>query len=305
MLNVCDGVSRYVSDIENGNIDHPYSENTVRAYVREVEKRLYPYLADKGIVDLDSVTKHTIRRYVIDNSFKKSATGEKEPCGISTKKTRVAAIQSFFEYLYLDGDIEHNPVKRYQREAKFGGSSSQKVQRLPIALTDSEVTKLLAALGKRKHVNTVRNLALVTFLLDTAVRAEELGSITVGQVEKLLSDEHTTIIGKGNKERTLRYLGDYRAEIEGYLSVAKKGSDDLLFTTQKGGRFTQPTVYTIVKKSLRAAEISKPQMGPHVLRHTSATRQLRRGWSIADVSFFLGHESIESTQNYLHYTIEN
>ena len=143
-----------------------------------------------------------------------------------------------------------------------------------------------------------RDYCMMMFFLNLGIRVTELCSLNVNSIQ----GRSVTVIGKGNKERTV-YLNDACvAALEKYIPERndyKGEGDEPLFVSQKGTRFTRQTVAKIVKQINRAS-VHKDKLTPHKLRHTSATMMYRAGADIRSLQHILGHSSVATTQIYTH-----
>ena len=183
------------------------------------------------------------------------------------------------------------------------------VQRLPPVLYANEekilFQHILAHEFKQSSTSDfirLRDAAMIGLCLDSGLRTSELVGLTLNQINHYLSDHTLRVIGKGNKERVIKPLNDYRAMLQDYLDHACRAQhgSDLVFTTIRNTIITQSSFYKSVDKYLVMSGIEKPQMGGHLLRHTSASKMLSRGLNIKQVQQNLGHSSIVVTEKYLH-----
>ncbi|MBU2736450.1 tyrosine-type recombinase/integrase, partial [Acidithiobacillus caldus ATCC 51756] len=122
-------------------------------------------------------------------------------------------------------------------------------------------------------------------------------SLSLAQVRLEADPPVVRVIGKGNKEREVPISPTLQVVLEGYLERRQRfvRNGDWLFSTAVGAPFTRTWAYTTVSEVIRGAGIQKPAYGPHVLRHTFATRQLRAGIAPAIVKAWLGHEDLAIT----------
>lgn len=214
--------------------------------------------------------------------------------GTYARARKVATLKSYFKYLSGKTSIlEENPATELE---------SPKInKRHPVYLTLDESKKLLWSLDK-KDKNYKRDMCILTLFLNCGLRVSELCSIDISKIK----GDTLTIIGKGNKERTvylnkacLKVLSDYIPTRE----VEKLPSDDknALFISNKGSRISTRTVERLVKKHTENAGLIKEKYTPHKLRHTAATLMYKHGnVDIRSLQQILGHENISTTQIYTH-----
>lgn len=207
-----------------------------------------------------------------------------------TKARKIACLRSFFKYLYsIVRLISVNPAVDLE--------SPKKNSRLPVALTLDESKDMLSSIN---GTNEERDYAIITLFLNCGLRLSELISINIDKIK----GDTLTVVGKGNKERTI-YLNDVCIKaIEDYLAVrpeANPGHENALFLSNRKTRFTQRGVQHMVDKYLNEAGLSGKHYSPHKLRHTAATLMYQYGHvDIRALQELLGHESVSTTQIYTH-----
>jgi len=207
-----------------------------------------------------------------------------------TKARKIACIRSFFKYLY-------SIVKLIPENPAIDLETPKKNSRLPVALTLDESKGMLNSISGS---NEKRDYAIITLFLNCGLRLSELIGIDIDKIK----GDTLTVIGKGNKERTI-YLNDVCVEaIENYLAVrpeANPGHEKALFISNRKTRFTQRGVQHMVDKYLNEAGLAGKNYSPHKLRHTAATLMYQYGHvDIRALQELLGHESVSTTQIYTH-----
>lgn len=214
--------------------------------------------------------------------------------GAYARARKVATFKSFFNYLYGKAKIINcNPAAELE---------SPKInKRHPIYLTLDESISLLSSLDS-SNCNYLRDYCILTLFLNCGLRLSELCSI---KIDKIKGDT-LTIIGKGNKERTV-YLNNACLEaINNYISNRNdsKASDEnkkYLFLSSRNTPINKRTVEVLVKKHIKNAGLTKDKYTPHKLRHTAATLMYKHGnVDIRSLQNILGHENISTTQIYTH-----
>ena len=217
---------------------------------------------------------------------------------IRTRNNRLGAIHSLFNYAAFRHP-EHAEV--IQRVLAIPAKRTER--KLVTFLTTDEVNALLAAPDRTTWVGR-RDRALIVLAVQTGLRVSELTALANTDIE-LGTGAHLRCHGKGRKERitpltteTINVLRVWTAERQGT-------PDDPLFPSQRGGPLTRDAVAARINKYSRTATTRCPSLAhkhvtPHVLRHTCAMALLAAGVDITVIALWLGHESIETTQIYLH-----
>jgi len=208
---------------------------------------------------------------------------------------KVASVRSFFKYLSTKAKIlVDNPALELE---------TPKIEkRNPIYLTLNESKELLKSVdGTYKHEK--RDYCIITLFLNCGLRLSELCSINISKIK----EDTLTVIGKGNKERTvylneacLKAISDYILMERNSMEILS-GHKDALFISEKKTRISRRTVEVIIDKYLKAAGLDSSKYSPHKLRHTAATLMYKHGnVDIRSLQKILGHESVSTTQIYTH-----
>lgn len=207
---------------------------------------------------------------------------------------KVATLKSFFKFLHGKAKIlSENPALELE--------SPKISKRHPVFLTLEQSILLLSSLDKN-NPNYLRDYCILTLFLNCGMRLSELCSI---RLDKIKGDT-LTIVGKGNKERTV-YLNDACLKaINNYLAIrddSKAWEEDkkFLFLSSRNLPINKRTVELLVKKHVVNAGIVDGKYTPHKLRHTAATLMYKHGnVDIRSLQSILGHENISTTQIYTH-----
>lgn len=213
--------------------------------------------------------------------------------GNSAKARKVAALKSFYKYLHLKAKIiTENPVEELE---------SPKIRKTnPIYLTLDESKTLLNSIDESKFQK--RDYCIIMLFLNCGLRLSELCSIDISKIKK----DTLTVVGKGNKERTiymnfvcLKALNDYMFERND--NADKIIDKDALFISKNYRRINKRSVELIVEKYVKKAGLTEESYSPHKLRHTAATLMYKHGnVDIRSLQKILGHESVSTTQIYTH-----
>jgi site-specific recombinase XerD len=281
------------------------SENTIDAYRKDLIIFFRFMIKYRGLVKDDEIEFDEIEITHIDDVFLKSiklrdlyafmSYVEKYRGNSAYARARkVATLKSYFKFLQGKAKIlVDNPTIELE---------SPKVnKRHPIYLTLNQSLHLLQSLDK-KNKNYTRDYCILTLFLNCGMRLSELCNI---QINKFKEDT-LTIIGKGDKERTV-YLNDACLKaISNYLKVrndSKSLPEDkkFLFLSSRNSPINQRTVEIMIKKHITNAGLTDDKYTPHKLRHTAATLMYKYGnVDIRSLQSILGHTSVSTTQIYTH-----
>ena len=180
-------------------------------------------------------------------------------------------------------------------------------KRIPKYLSLEESKRLLNVVNNSDR-NKERDYAIITLFLNCGMRLSELVGINIKDID--FSEEKLTVIGKGNKERTIYLNKACMKAINDLLLVrphegVKSDSRDALFLSERKERISNRTVQYIVKQELLKAGLDVNKYSVHKLRHTAATLMYQYGnVDIRALQELLGHESIATTEIYTHVSNE-
>ncbi len=259
------------------------SGNTIEAYRNDV-KKLYEYLDEKNL-SFSSVKYEDLLSFV--------------EClcdlGISARSQAriVSGIKSFFQYLQIEKIISADPSELLETP-KLG-------LHLPVVLNLQEIEALIGSFNEGKAEDQ-RNRAIFEVLYGCGLRVSELVNLKFSQV--YMKEEFILVEGKGDKQRLVPLSAPAQKAISMYLYDRnslniKKGNEDILFLNRRGAKLTREMIFTIIKRQCQICGIHK-QVSPHTFRHSFATHLLEGGASLRAIQEMLGHESIKTTEIYVH-----
>lgn len=205
----------------------------------------------------------------------------------------IAGIRAFFRYLKMEGRIEHDPSELLE-SPRLGRS-------LPDVLSVAEIDAMTAAIDPSKE-ESLRNRAIIETLYGSGLRVSELVDLRLSRLN--LKEGYLIVEGKGSKQRLVpvsplaaELILDYMEQrIRGPI---KPGNSDVLFLNRRGAAMSRVMVFYIVRDLAAAAGIEK-KVSPHTLRHSFATHLLEGGANLRAIQEMLGHESIATTEIYIH-----
>ena len=259
-----------------------YKKETIHSYNTDLIE-FFDYLKVEDI-NFDDIDYDMVRMWLIklNNLYDKSST-------ISRK---ISSLRSFYKYLLNRNIIKGNPFSLI--------SLPKKDKHLPRFFYYNELEELFKVPDMKTPLGQ-RDRLILEMLYATGVRVSELVNIKVTDIR----DEEITVLGKGNKERIVRF-GAYAEDVldiyinDGYKKLNIKNKD-FIFINSKGGQLTTRGVRYILDKIIEKTTIDK-KISPHMLRHSFATHMLNEGCDILTVQELLGHESLTATSIYTHIT---
>ncbi len=239
-------------------------------------------------IELDDI--HAFLFYLTNTYHSKSAT----------RARKVASIRVFFKYLT-------NKERILDKDPTIGLETPKQEKRLPKYLSLENSQKLLETVKNEDGDFKERDFAIITLFLNCGMRLSELVGINISNID--FSENKLTVIGKGNKERTIYLNKACINAINDYLKVRphdgiKYDDRDALFLSKRKERISNRMVQEIVKRELAKAGLDINKYSTHKLRHTAATLMYQYGnVDIRALQVLLGHQNISTTQIYTH--VEN
>jgi site-specific recombinase XerD len=229
-------------------------------------------------------------------------------CGASTRNNRLAAIRAFLKHV---AGKDAARVCLYQGAAAIGRANGgrRKVNGL-----SRDAVKVLMQAPDQATKTGRRDLALIVVLYATACRIDEALSLKVADLRLDGPKPSVAVTGKGGKTRTLYLLPKAVAHVKRHLAEWHGPSPDpdayVFYSRNTGpkGKMTQPAVAKQLRKHAARARRECPEVPAkthaHQVRHAKASHWLQDGMNIVQISFLLGHESIQTTMVYLDITTE-
>ena len=222
----------------------------------------------------------------------------------ATRARKISTIRIFFSYLSQKAKlIDNNPAQNLE--------TPKLDRRIPKYLSLDESKKLLNVTMDENDEFKERDFAIITLFLNCGLRLSELIGINLQDID--FNEYKMTVIGKGNKERTIYLNKACIHAIQEYIKARpteglkhdSKASNKALFLSRRKERISKRTVQYIVEKELRKAGLDTSKYSTHKLRHTAATLMYQYGnVDIRALQELLGHESISTTEIYTHVSNE-
>jgi integrase/recombinase XerD len=266
-------------------IERGLSQNTIDNYSFDL-LRLTQFLDDNSI----SKNPITIGEEEIQ-LFIYSVSKEVNP---RSQARIISGLKSFFTYLIFEDYRSDNPMELIETP-KVG-------RKLPDTLSVQDIDALIAAIDLSKEEGE-RNKAMLETLYGCGLRVSEL--ITLKISDLFFEEGFIKITGKGNKQRfvpigstTQKFIDLYKNHIRTQLNI-QKGHEDTLFLNRRGKQLTRAMIFTIIKDLAVKINLNKA-ISPHTFRHSFATHLLENGADLRSIQLMLGHESITTTEVYVH-----
>ncbi len=264
-------------------LEKGYSDNTIEAYELDLYK-FFVFLSDEKIgfrdVQLDDF--HRFSAMIID-------------IGIHpTSLARIlAGVHNFYIFLVISGEIESDPMELLE--------FPKKPRHLPDVLTTEEVDAIEAQIDLSLPEGQ-RNKAIIETLFSCGLRVSELCNLKMNDL--YLNEGFIRVEGKGSKQRLVPISGKAIKELKLYFidrnSIdIKPGFEDYVFISKRKKNISRIMVFHFIKELVEKAGIKK-EVSPHTLRHSFATSLLEGGANLRAIQAMLGHESIGTTEIYLH-----
>jgi integrase/recombinase XerD len=276
----------YIKDYQSYlRIERGLSKNTIENYGFDME-RLCLFLETNQIeVSPLKISEETVQEFIY------AVSKEVNP---RSQARIISGLKSFFNYLIFEDYRNDNPLELIETP-KTG-------RKLPDTLSVVEIDALIAAIDLSTKEGE-RNRAMLETLYGCGLRVSELVSLKISDL--FFEEGFIKITGKGNKERfvpvgkwTQKYMQLYQKEVRVNLTI-KKGCEDTLFLNRRGSQLTRAMIFTIVKDLAVKIGLTK-KISPHTLRHSFATHLLENGADLRSIQLMLGHESITTTEIYVH-----
>ena len=283
---------RYIKDYKNYlKIERGLSKNSIENYTFDVQ-RLCRFL-DKNSIDVSplKISEEQIQYFVYEVSK------EVNP---RSQSRIISGLKSFFNYLIFEDYRKTNPLELIETP-KTG-------RKLPDVLSVEDIDNLIGAIrfnsdSEESRLLAHRNKAILETLYSCGLRVSELTTL---KISDLFFDEgFIKITGKGNKQRfvpigksTQKYIEIYKNECRNHFSI-QKGFEDTLFLNRRGRQLTRAMIFTIIKDLAKEIKLTKT-ISPHTFRHSFATHLLENGADLRSIQLMLGHESITTTEVYMH-----
>ena len=266
-------------------IERGLSGNSIANYTLDVEKLIKFLSKNKLEATPISISKEIVQRFIYEIASKVNPRSQARI---------ISGLKSFFNYLVFEDYREDNPMDLIE--------SPKTGRKLPDTLSVAEINMLIKAIDLSTPQGE-RNRAMLETLYGCGLRVSELTNLKLSDL--YFEEDFIKVTGKGDKQRFVpispinkKYITIYRSEVRNHLRI-QKGFEDILFLNRRGKQLTRAMVFTIIKQLAEAVGLNK-SISPHTFRHSFATHLLTNGADLRAIQQMLGHESITTTEVYVH-----
>ena len=266
-------------------IERGLSENTIQNYISDLKKMTFFLEKNKFTASPKTIQQEDIQQFIYQISKKLSSRSQARI---------ISSLRSFFEYLIFEQLRDTNPTDLIE-SPKIG-------RKLPETLSEQEINQLINAIDLSTDEGE-RNRAILEIMYSCGLRVSELIHLKISDL--FFNEGFIRIIGKGNKERFVpihqkaqKYISIYIKEIRSHVTI-KKSHEDTLFLSRRGKSLSRQMIFMLIKTLALNINLNK-KISPHTFRHSFATHLLKNGADLRAIQQMLGHESITTTEVYVH-----
>jgi integrase/recombinase XerD len=266
-------------------IERGMSKHTVENYTLDVQKLIRYLERHEMTLGPLQITSLQIQEFIYE------IAKEMNP---RTQSRLISGLRSFFDYLIFENYLNSNPLERIEAP-KIG-------RKLPDTLSVGEIDLIVRAIDLSES-NGERNRAIIETLYSCGLRVSELTALKISDL--FFEEGFIKVTGKGGKQRfvpigplTQKYINLYKDQVRISMKI-EAAFNDTLFLNRRGKQLSRAMIFTIVKTLGEKAEIQK-KISPHTFRHSFATHLLENGADLRAIQMMLGHESITTTEIYMH-----
>ncbi|MBA9074513.1 integrase/recombinase XerD [Flavobacterium gossypii] len=266
-------------------IERGLSKNTIDNYTFDIEKIVLYLSVNQINVSPVAISEEVIQQFIYDIS---------KTVNPRSQARIISGLRSFFSYMIFEDYRNDNPMELVEIP-KIG-------RKLPDTLSTDEIDKIIGAIDLSSNEGE-RNRAMLETLYGCGLRVSELVSLKISDL--FFEEGFIKVKGKGDKQRfvpignlTQKYIDMYKTSIRSHLSI-QKGHEDTLFLNRRGKQLTRAMIFTIIKDLAVKINLKKT-ISPHTFRHSFATHLLENGADLRSIQLMLGHESITTTEIYVH-----
>lgn len=270
-------------------IERSSSDATLASYRYDLEHLANFSVASLSKTNPTSIQTTDLKKFIKEVSALLSARSQAR---------MLSAIKGFFSYLEFEGYRQDNPSNLLETP-KIG-------RKLPVHLTPEEIRKFFEAIDLSTP-HGYRNQAIFELLYACGLRVSELVQLRLSDL--YFKEDFIKVTGKGNKSRLVPIQDLSKERVQHYLDLRittyhpQEGHEDTVFLNRRGKHLTRAMIFTLTREIAASAGIKKT-LSPHTFRHSFATHILDNGGDLRAIQLMLGHQSITTTEIYLHSSAE-
>ena len=266
-------------------LERGLSSNSISSYTLDI-KKLVAYINELRLnINPDQIEIQTVQQFIYHSA---------KSINPRSQSRLISALRGFFDYLIFENYVTINPLELIE-SPKIG-------RKLPDTLSIEEIDILISSIDLAAPQGE-RNRAIIETLYSCGLRVSELTNLKISDL--FFEEGFIKVTGKGNKQRfvpisslTQKYIKLYKDDVRSHASIVEEYRDTL-FLNRRGKQLTRAMIFTIVKQLTKKAGINK-NISPHTFRHSFATHLLENGADLRAIQLMLGHESITTTEIYMH-----
>ena len=266
-------------------IERGLSKNSIDSYGNDI-KKLIKYIHEN---DLKSSPKNiddqTIQQFIYQSS---------KIINARSQARLISGLRNFFDYLIFENYRNDNPTDLIE-SPKIG-------RKLPDTLSEKDIDKIISQIDLSTPEGE-RNRAMFETLYSCGLRVSEMVNLKISDL--FFDEKFIRVLGKGNKQRfvpinsyTIKLITIFKDQIRTKIKV-QKDYEDTLFLNRRGKQISRNMVFMILKNLVKESGLNK-NVSPHTFRHSFATHLLENGADLRAIQQMLGHESITTTEIYMH-----
>jgi integrase/recombinase XerD len=266
-------------------IERGLSNNSIESYESDLKKLKIFLNNAKTTINPLEVTPDLIKEFIYHISKKIKS---------SSQSRTISGIRSFYDYLMFEKLIDFNPLINIE--------SPKQQRNLPSTLSENEINILIKNIDMKKN-ESERNIAIIETLYGCGLRVSELINLKISDL--FFNEDFIKVTGKGNKQRLVPICAINISYINKYMENSRKKLkinplySDILFLNRRGNSISRAMIFTIIKNLSKESGFNK-KISPHTFRHSFATHLLENGADLKTIQQLLGHESITTTEIYMH-----
>ncbi len=266
-------------------IERGLSENSLLSYSLDVKKLMLWLDKNEMLFSPVSITEKELQEFIYEIAKKVNPRSQSRI---------ISGLKGFFNYLIFEDYRKTNPLELIETP-RLG-------RKLPDTLSQQEIDNIIAAIDLRTPQGE-RNRAIIETLYSCGLRVSEVTDLKISDL--YFEEGFIQVTGKGNKQRfvpiapgTQKFISIYLKEIRVHQEIAPTAKDTV-FLNRRGKKLTRAMIFTLTKQFAKKAGITKI-ISPHTFRHSFATHLLENGADLRAIQQMLGHESITTTEIYMH-----